>query len=415
MPTSSDRVHVRATDLGKRFVLLRDERRLLGLARHSFRAREYIWALRHVDLEIPEGGALGIIGPNGSGKTTLLRVLAGVTDPSEGRREVIGRVASLLTIGAGFQKELTGRENMYVGGAVLGMTRAEVERAAPDILEFCGLGDAIDRPVKHYSTGMFMRLAFSVAISARPEILLIDEVIGVGDAAFRARSNERVADLVRGGVTLLFVSHNTEMVSRLCPRSLVLSQGQPVFQGPTRDAVTHYFALVDTPAVERSETEFEVDARIQRVAGGANVDALEILDGGGRPRNRFAVGERVSLRARVRLERPVRDPALWLDATNGVRPLSHIDLGTGPGAFAAGDELEVRADLSLHVGPGTYQFVLTARGGGEESLLLRHRSGPVHVTASDSTRAWGFVDLEPEAEVVPVPRRMSSTPRRVEA
>jgi ABC-type polysaccharide/polyol phosphate transport system ATPase subunit len=199
---------VRTRDLGKRYLSLEDEPRLLGLSRHPFRPSRYLWALRHLHLLLEPGESLGVIGANGSGKSTLLRVLAGVTAPSEGEVEAGGRVASLITVGAGFHSELTGRENIRVGGIVLGMTRREIGERFDDIVSFSGLAAALDRPVKHYSAGMFMRLGFSLAIFAAPDILLIDEVLAVGDAAFRERCYERVRALRVEGVTLILVSHS---------------------------------------------------------------------------------------------------------------------------------------------------------------------------------------------------------------
>jgi ABC-type polysaccharide/polyol phosphate transport system ATPase subunit len=398
--TSSDLVHVRAEDLGKRFVLLRDRKRLLGLSRHAFRAKEHLWALRHVNFEVAEGQALGVIGPNGSGKSTLLRVLAGVTAPTEGSREVNGRVASLITIGAGFQMELTGAENMYVGGAVLGMTRAEVDAAKDAILEFSGLGDAIQRPVKHYSSGMFMRLAFAVGIYAQPEILLIDEVIAVGDAAFRVRCNERVSEMLGQGVTLVFVSHNPEMITRLCPRSIVLSKGETVFDGDTNDALGRYFSLIDTSA-EVAGPDFEVDASVQRVAGGVTVESLEFFDAQGGVGNVFTSGSEVTVAAALRFDREMTDPQIRLALTNGPQPISHIRVGDAPGTFAAGDGLNVRVKVRLNLGPGSYQFVLTARGTKEDTLAVRHRSEPLRVRPRDGSPTKGIVDLEPQIQMLP--------------
>ncbi|MCA1727423.1 MAG: Wzt carbohydrate-binding domain-containing protein, partial [Actinobacteria bacterium] len=322
---------------------------------------------------------------------------------TEGVAEVNGRVASLITVGAGFQQELTGRENMYVGGAVLGMTRREVDAAAPAILEFSGLGDAINRPVKHYSSGMFMRLAFAVGIYAQPEILLIDEVIAVGDAAFRVRCKERVLEMLDRGVTLVFVSHSPEMISRLCPRSIVLSAGEVVFDGVTNDALERYFALIDTP-IEAPETQFEVDASVQRVAGGATLEAFELSDATGTVGNVFTGGSAVTVNATMRFDREVPDPAVRLLLVSGPQQIAHIRVGDAEGTFGPGDRLDVSVPMRLALGPGVYQFVITVRGKEENTLALRQRSEPVHVRSRPGSLTKGYVDLEAEPELRSGPR-----------
>jgi ABC-type polysaccharide/polyol phosphate transport system ATPase subunit len=380
-------------DVGKRFLLLRDQKRLLGLSRHSFRAREYLWALRHVHFDLEAGQALGVIGPNGSGKSTLLRVLAGVTAPTEGRVEVGGRVSSLITIGAGFRVELTGRENIHVGGAVLGMSRREIDAAVDDIIEFSGLAAAIDRPVKHYSTGMFMRLGFSVAILARPDVLLVDEVLAVGDRAFRARCDARLKEMLADGVTLVFVSHAMHVIEQLCPRSIVLSRGEAVFDGPTREAISHYHALIDTPEVQAGELEFEADAGVQRVVGGVAIEELR-LEGERGGETDFTSGAAAVLRFRLRFERDIEDPGVTCVVASGVTNLYVLRLPGREGTVRAGEVLEGSVRLHLNLGPGTYQAQVAVRGAGEDYLAARLRTTPFYVTAPPGSTGWGPAHLD---------------------
>src|SRR5262245_54819536 len=189
-------------------------------------ATEEFWALKDVSFEVKRGEVLGIIGRNGAGKSTLLKILSRITEPSEGRVTIAGRVASLLEVGTGFHPELTGRENIYLNGAILGMTRAEIRRKFNQIVAFAEVERFLDTPVKRYSSGMYVRLAFAVAAHLDPEILLVDEVLAVGDAEFQRRCLGKMGEVARGGRTVLFVSHNMAAVQSLCTRAMLLSEGR---------------------------------------------------------------------------------------------------------------------------------------------------------------------------------------------
>jgi len=200
----------------------------------------WITALASVSFDVAEGEAIGLIGPNGAGKSTLLRVLSRVTRPSSGYADVYGRVGALLEVGTGFHPELTGRENAYLSGAILGMRRAEVRERFDDIVDFAEIGPFIDDPVKHYSTGMYSRLGFAVAAHLLPDILIVDEVLAVGDLAFQAKCLAHMRRLARNGTTVIFVSHNLMAMADFCPRALVLDGGHLVFDGQTSDAIGLY-------------------------------------------------------------------------------------------------------------------------------------------------------------------------------
>jgi len=219
----------------------RRARQLLGgQAYGAAELDETIWALKDVSFEIKRGEVVGIIGRNGAGKTTLLKILSRITEPTEGYAEIHGRVGSLLEVGTGFHPELTGRENIYLNGAILGMRKAEIERKFDEIVDFAEIEKFIDTPVKHYSSGMYVRLAFSVAAHLEPEILLVDEVLAVGDASFQKKCLGKMGDVAKEGRTVLFVSHNMTAVQSLCNRGMWLQNGALVQRGEARDVVMNY-------------------------------------------------------------------------------------------------------------------------------------------------------------------------------
>jgi homopolymeric O-antigen transport system ATP-binding protein len=215
-------------------------RRMSGREHALGHEERNIWALKDASFEVDEGAAVGVIGRNGAGKSTLLKVLTRITTPTEGRAEIRGRVGSLLEVGTGFHPELTGRENVYLNGSILGMKRRELTKKLPDIVEFAGIERFMDTPVKRYSSGMYVRLAFSVAAHLEPEILLVDEVLAVGDAEFQKRCLGRMEELGSSGRTVLFVSHNMQAIAQLCDRAIWLDQGSVVEDGTSSEVVARY-------------------------------------------------------------------------------------------------------------------------------------------------------------------------------
>jgi lipopolysaccharide transport system ATP-binding protein len=208
-----------------------------------------VWALQDVSFQVCDGEVLGVIGRNGAGKSTLLKVLSRITKPTRGQAQVYGRIGSLLEVGTGFHPELTGRENIFLNGAVLGMRRREIAQKFDEIVDFAEVERFIDTPVKRYSSGMYMRLAFSVAAHLEPEILIVDEVLAVGDASFQKKSMGKMGDVAQQGRTVLFVSHNMNAIQRLCSRALLLEQGRLVMDGPTAEVVNSFLSsgLSDAP------------------------------------------------------------------------------------------------------------------------------------------------------------------------
>ncbi len=213
---------------------------MLGHKRPQVEGQDYIWALRDISFELKRGEVLGVVGKNGSGKSTLLKILSRITPPTRGRLEITGRVASLLEVGTGFHPELSGRENVYMNAAILGMRREEIRRKFDEIVEFAEVAKFIDTPIKHYSSGMYMRLAFSVAAHLEQEILVVDEVLAVGDAAFQKKSLGKMDEVAHQGRTVLFVSHNTGALATLCPRSILLAEGVLLMDGKTSDIIQEY-------------------------------------------------------------------------------------------------------------------------------------------------------------------------------
>ncbi len=213
-------------------------RRLTGREHH--RASTELWALQDVSFDVPEGEVLGVVGRNGAGKSTLLKILSRIVSPTAGRAEIRGRVGSLLEVGTGFSAELTGRENIYLNGAILGMKRREIEDRFDAIVEFSGVETFIDTPVKRYSSGMYVRLAFAVAAHFEPEILFVDEVLAVGDAEFQARCLGRMEEFGNSGRTVIFVSHNMQAVAQLCDRAILLEGGRLVREGPSEEVVAYH-------------------------------------------------------------------------------------------------------------------------------------------------------------------------------
>ena len=241
-----------------------------------------LWALRDVSFEVGQGEVVGVIGRNGAGKSTLLKVLSKITDPSAGRAELFGRVGSLLEVGTGFHPELTGRENIYLNGAILGMSKGEIDRKFDEIVAFSEIDRFLDTPVKRYSSGMYVRLAFAVAAHLEPEILLVDEVLAVGDAAFQRKCLGKMKDVAGHGRTVLFVSHNMGAVRALCERGIVFSGGRLHYDGPANAAVDEYLAQMEEASAQslshREDRGGEGNARFTsieiRAADGVPVSTL---------------------------------------------------------------------------------------------------------------------------------------------
>jgi lipopolysaccharide transport system ATP-binding protein len=276
-----------------------------------------LWALKDVSFTVKQGEVVGIIGRNGAGKTTLLRILSRITEPTNGRATVRGRLGSLLEVGTGFHPELTGRENIYLNGAILGMRRVEINRKFDEIVAFSEIEKFIDTPIKHYSTGMYIRLAFAVAAHLEPEILLIDEVLAVGDAAFQKKCLGKMQDVGQQGRTILFVSHNLAAVQALCKRVLVLDGGRPVDYGETSQMVQLYLQMQGTAEA------VPLDRRVDR-RGDGSIRATAIQIESTDPDRVIRSGSRLKIKIRYHGDKPMMHPKFVI----GIYDL------TGTGIFA---------------------------------------------------------------------------------
>ena len=350
-------------NLGKQYRLgaqahdtLRDQ--LAGLFRGGPKHEpQKFWALKDVSFEIEKGDIVGVIGRNGAGKSTLLKILSQITEPTEGEVRIRGRVASLLEVGTGFHPELTGRENVFLNGAILGMTRAEITRKFGEIAAFAEMDTFLDTPVKHYSSGMTTRLAFAVAAHLEPEILIIDEVLAVGDAAFQKKCLGKMGEVARGGRTVIFVSHNMAAVTSLCRRGIYLDQGRLKAIGPVQEIVDTYLRAA-LPSGQKSG--FRRGA--VRGSGRVQFTNLEVFsrDIAAAP----AVGEGLTIRASYEAAEenlPVRFVVNVYDG-NQVR-LFALDSFTDPGLpqlFPKAGTLTLQVPPHFALTPGRYQMELVA-------------------------------------------------------
>jgi lipopolysaccharide transport system ATP-binding protein len=258
-----------------------------GRRRREGRERDTIWGLKDVSFEVAEGEVVGIIGANGAGKSTLLKILSRITEPTTGRADLHGRVGSLLEVGTGFHPELTGRENVYLNGAILGMRKSDIDRKFDEILAFAETGKFADTPVKHYSSGMQMRLAFAVAAHLEPEILIIDEVLAVGDLSFQKKCLGKMQDVASQGRTVLFVSHNMGAIANLCTSALWLDGGTIVARGAVTDTVGAYIQSVSGGG------ESDTSRWRHKGSGEARFIDARVVDASGDPRAAFGMGETV--------------------------------------------------------------------------------------------------------------------------
>jgi ABC-type polysaccharide/polyol phosphate transport system ATPase subunit len=342
---------------------------------------EPVCALREVTLRVSPGETVGMVGRNGAGKTSTLRVLAGIIPLQAGEAGCGGRVVSLLELGAGFSRDFSGRENVYLQGALYGLGRSELDAKLERIVAFSELGGFIDAPVKTYSSGMLLRLGFSIAAHLDADVLLIDEVLAVGDEAFQRKCLRRISEQIAAGATVVLVSHDPGAIERVCDRVIVLDAGSVVFDGPTAEGLLHYHRLMGT---ERGGGE----SLRQPGTGPIEITDVELRDGLGRSSSVFASGAAVQVVLGVRLRRPVTDAALLLelrgqDGTPVFRTVHRFDPGSEATAQLAFDV----ADLAL-LG-GDYDVALGAGDGPGEPVLER----TVRFSVASSSSAQGIVDL----------------------
>jgi len=351
---------------------LRDQivRNLHGLARKTrdmARGRQIVqgdtveefWALRDVSFEIPRGARVGILGRNGAGKSTLLKLLSRITEPTNGRIRINGRVASLLEVGTGFHPELTGRENIFLNGAILGMSRREIQSKFDEIVEFAEVERFLDTPVKRYSSGMYVRLAFAVAAHLEPEILVVDEVLAVGDVQFQKKCLGKMDDVAKSGRTILFVSHNMAAIGQLCNTAIMLNRGEKIFEGKTELAIA-----LNLRGSEQACNPADFKSREQRKGDGSvRFEMVSLMQRDRQLATHYSLGEDLIIRLQLMSEHPRKNVqvAIEIVASNGLQVChvlaadSNFSLDTGQGPI----EVEICvADMRLY--PDRYQIQLWA-------------------------------------------------------
>lgn len=364
---------------------------VFGLSTKSDQLRKNeFWAVKDTSFELKRGETLGVIGPNGSGKTTLLKMLSGVINPDKGQIRVKGRVGALIEVGAGFHPMLTGRENIYINGAILGMSRDEIKRKFDSIIDFAEIGDFLDVPVKNYSSGMYVRLGFAVAAHCRPDVLIVDEVLSVGDISFQKKCSrffeEEVLDK---GVTLILVSHSMYAVARMCSRALLLHKGEVKYLGDSQQAVPEFYRLMRQFSGGAQNIVVDKAGNIRPGAGEVRVQSVKLVNGSGQEQPRVRSGDKTEIQMVLRAERDFkRMPNVTFqlhDASNTIMAYCTLPQQERQSFYLKQGDNLVRCVLSsLNLMPGNYTIVVKIGGGGDllhDNLL---NAGTIEVVDVDN-------------------------------
>jgi ABC-2 type transport system ATP-binding protein len=315
---------VRVEDVSKRFVIRKDnslKERIVTLGRAGRRHSEDFWALRNVNLDIKAGTTIGLLGPNGSGKSTLLKVIGGILEPTTGSVERRGRLAALIELGAGMHPDLTGRENVFLNAAIVGLTQEEAEEKFDDILNFSGIGPFIDTQVKFYSSGMYVRLAFAVAIHTDPDVLLVDEVLAVGDEAFQKKCLDKIRDFQKEGRTIVLVSHALGQVQELCDTAVVLHHGEVMFHGTARRAVQNMREILEGVRIADAEAAGETEDE----STPGMVEGVEVHSPGRAPGEQLQPGDDLVIRMKLSHKELIDD---WSAGFKIENAFGHLVYGT---------------------------------------------------------------------------------------
>jgi homopolymeric O-antigen transport system ATP-binding protein len=361
--------------------------------------RTDFWALRDVSFRVEKGEVLSLVGPNGSGKSTLLQIVSGILQPTSGRVLTDGRIAALLELGAGFNPEFSGRENVFLNGEIMGLSRREIADAFPRIEEFAGIGEFINRPVKEYSTGMYIRLAFATAIHVDPDVLIVDEALAVGDAIFANRCIQKFEELKKRGVTVLFVSHDLGLVKRLSDRAIFMLNGEVAAEGSPNDVVNRYigYVLERQGSSERDEADESPRGSFRHGDGSSRIVNVEMMNAVGEVRNAFNSGEPVSIRVAARFERDVENPVIGILIRNRLG----IDVyGTNTrieqiqtGSFLRGEIIDVEFALDCNL--TRQEYTLTVATQHEDGASQDWLDDALQFSVMDTKEIAGLVNLRP--------------------
>ena len=351
--------------------------------------KKELWALRGIDLSVEPGETVGILGHNGAGKTTLLRLLAGVSRPTVGRVTITGRVAPLISVGVGFHQEMTGRENVLVNGMLLGLTRRQVEQRFDQIVDFAELEEFIDTPVKFYSSGMYMRLGFAVAVHVDPQVMLVDEVLAVGDIAFQLKCLDRMRQLQGQGATILFVSHSMPSVRLLCPRAVLIRKGRVEFDGPTEQAIAQHHALLSVGHAISGDTADD------GLASPVEIVSRRLESAGG-PAHHPEPGDWVVYRVGLRFNQAVDSPHFEFRVMSQEGLLAYemrTAIDRDWRRFEAGDTTEIDVPFCARLGGGTFYLTMSVFDRFGRQLLATDPTGTA-MFLSPRLGSGGLADLE---------------------
>lgn len=386
---------------------------------------EEFWALKGIDLTVNKGETVGIVGQNGSGKSTLLQIITGILQPSGGSCETTGRISALLELGAGFNPEFTGMENARLNASIMGLTRDEFHQKLPDIVDFCGLGDFLHRPVKTYSSGMFVRLAFAVAINMNPDILIIDEALAVGDVRFQRKCFRRLDELKASGVSILFVTHSTDSVLTYCDRAIMLDKGKLEMTGSPKEVVQAYLekmfasdvAVIDDAEKKQIKAEdysvdFDptVDNCIKQATynnaehrwgdSRAKICNYEVIQNGAPTSGLVSKGDRIQIRMSVLFEQDINDLIYGLTVKtsdgNAVYGTNSRLVGSVPTAQQAGDLVSLEFAITLNLLAGDYFLSLGVAQDhpSKDNIAIDRRYDMIHLHVGQTEEAFGYAALE---------------------
>lgn len=396
----------------------------LGLTRKKL-YKEY-YALNHLSFDVKKGETIGIIGTNGAGKSTILKIITGVLQPTSGEVDINGRISALLELGAGFNPEYTGIENIYLNGTMMGFSKEEIDEKMEEILSFADIGNFVYQPVKSYSSGMFVRLAFAVAINIDPEILIVDEALSVGDVFFQAKCYQKFEDFKRNGKTILFVSHDLGSISRYCDRVILLNKGEKMDEGSPKDMINLYKRLITSSDETNKEDEsnarpvksildisndsdwksnYNLNPRLEEYGDGkATIQDFAIVDENGRLTNVIEKGSSFKILTKVQIEEPMRDPIFTftiknvrgIDITGTNTMLEDIRLGV----CNSGETYLASYEQVMNLQGGEYLLSMSCTSYEDGSLKAHHRLYDlISITVVSSKNTVGFYDMNSKVSV----------------